>query len=184
MEKRLPHAFELIEDRKILESEEFSNTIKDCIALHFARSFAMAEFYSKSLPHYQQQVIDGVLSQVLPEQLMHAMTGLHVPEGSAHLLAPGYLGQAFQEDIEKKGFLAQLLVDNYRRGKELAANSSLEIWYADKEELVVGDIPVVSYNRESDTVGGNVPWVCLTSWSRIVGTPARAAIRSKVWEME
>ena len=30
----------------------------------------------------------------------------------------------------------------------------------------------------------SVPWVCLMSWSRTLGTPALAEIRSKVWEIE
>lgn len=160
VEKRLSYAFELVEERKILESEEFSNTIKDCIALHFARSFAMAEIYSKSLPHYQQQVIDGVLAEVSPADVVHAMTGLLVPDASAHLLASDYIGKAFEADVEKRGFLAQLLTDKYEQGRELAANNSLEFWYASDGEFVIGDTPVVSFNQERDAVGvlNGVAW--------------------------
>ena len=160
VEKRLPHAFKLIEERKILDNKEFLDTIKDCVVLHFARSFALAELFNRDHPKYRKQVSDRVLAKIPASQAVHAMTGVWVPESSARPLAQQYIGDAFDAEVHNDGLLAKILVENYHRGRKLAEEKDLEFWYTDKEEFVIGDIPAVVYNKDTDQVGvlNGVAW--------------------------
>ncbi len=159
VEERLPHAFKLIEQRRILDDKKFLDTVRDCIALHFARSFAVAELYQQQRQVKRQQVTDNLLARFPAAQIVRALTGLEVLPGSAEYLARDLLARRFDEDVEDHALPAQILLENYERGRELAKNAELEFWYTE-DELLLGDLPVTTYDRTADKVGllSGVAW--------------------------
>lgn len=159
VEQQLPHAFKLIEQRLILDNQKFQYTIRDAIALHFTRSFAAAEIYAREYPIKRQQASDNLLAQFPAAQIVRELTGLEPPPGNVEMLARDLISRKFDARIEDHALPAELLLENYHRGRDLAATLNLEFWYA-TDEFLLGDLPAVSYDRDADAVGilNGVPW--------------------------
>jgi|CXWL01.1.fsa_nt_gi hypothetical protein len=160
VEQALPYAFTLIEQRRILDNQKFVTVIKDCIALHFARSFALTEMYKRERHAKRQQVADDVLSEVPATHVIRALTGIEVPPSGANYIARDLIARKFDTNIEDHALPAQILLQNYERGRQHAANADLEFWYAPECELILGDVPAAAYERATNKVGAlnGVKW--------------------------
>jgi hypothetical protein len=159
VEERLPHAFKLIKEKRILKDPKFLDTIRDCIALHFARSFGLAELYERQRQVKRKQVADNVLARFPATRVVRELTGPEVLPGGAEYIARDLLAPRFDADVEDHGLAAQILLENYERGRDLATSAELEFWYAD-DELLLGDLPATTFDRNADKVGvlNGVAW--------------------------
>lgn len=113
-----------------------------------------------------QQASDNLLAQFSAAQIVRELTGLEPPPGNVEMLARDLLSRKFDARMEDHALPAELLLENYHRGRDLAATLNLEFWYA-TDEFLLGDLPAVSYDRDADAVGilNGVPGETRTHYS-------------------
>jgi hypothetical protein len=153
VEMRLPYAFELIEQKKLFDNPEAVRTIKNCIALHWARAFSITELIKRLQVVYANQVATRLLSQVTPAQAIEAMTGLTVTGLGAYDIARSRIVDAFDQHLKSEHFLEQQFIAHYNAAKGRVDFSKLEVWEATTSEFLMADIPVVTWDKAKDVVG-------------------------------
>jgi hypothetical protein len=200
VETRLPYAFQLLDEGKLLSNETAVTTIKNCIILHWARGFALREITDRLLPAKADEVTASVLERFAPTDALHALTGLHVVSPDATRLLQQRIRNQFAEKMRKERFVDQQFLKQYRDGQRLIRPYSLEIWRSQTEEFLIGDAPAVSYDKDTDQVGvlNGVSWdkadcifmplgphhvVALSKESRYKEADAAMVERLNVWQV-
>jgi hypothetical protein len=98
-------------------------------------------------------VTKAVLEQFTPAQALHALTGSQIITLSDAQRLQETIRTQFAEKLRQDRFMDVAFLQQYRRGQELIKSTALEIWYSSKDDFLLGDIPVVSYDKDTDTVG-------------------------------
>jgi len=161
VERMMTHAFKLIDERKLLADAKFSKAVRDFVALHFARGYAIHLMYQQMLPVKRQQFVTNMLATFSPEQIVYELKGLRLSRDAAVDVAPKLLASKFDDQMKDDNLMGKTLLDMFSRGRALAAENELEIWYApDGHDFLIGDAPAVSYNHDTDQVGvlNGVAW--------------------------
>ncbi len=160
VEIRLPHAFAQLKAGKLLSNQAAMTTIKNCIALHWARGFVLAELTQQIIPQKVDEITASLTEQFTPAQIMSALTGVKVISPDMPALLRQRIGTEFAKKLESERFMDEQFVAQYKRGKELVAPHALEIWHSEQDEFLIGDAPVISYNKVEDKVGvlNGVAW--------------------------
>lgn len=153
VEMRLPHAFDLLDQGRLFDDPAAVETVKKCIALHWARSPMTVELIGETKPRYADRLVQSLLSQFDPNTALRALSGIEVPESSAYELAAAKIRETFDRKLEEEGFLKGEFVRNFDRARELMAPKGLEIRAASSGEFLIADMPVVLYDQSSDRVG-------------------------------
>jgi len=159
VEKRLPHAFNRLDSGQLLGDPVAVETIKDCLALHYARALALAIMLNQVQSAAAIRVADRLLEQVPANEALHALTGIIVPSGAEGPLREK-VRQLFDTHLQLRGFLGRQFLEHFDTARSLVAPHDLEVVTAQEHEFVIGDIPVVTYDRDSDAVGvmNGAPW--------------------------
>lgn len=159
VESRLPYAFQLLDEGKLLSNPTAITTLKNCIALHFARGFAAKEVTEKILiPHTTQEAMDAVLERFTPIQALYALTGS--ADSSSTKLLYEAIRKEFTEKLRVERFMDDAFLDLYRKGQSFLETKSLEIWHSQDKDFLLGDIPVVTHEKSTGKVGvlDDVSW--------------------------
>ncbi|HVI69279.1 MAG TPA: DUF4238 domain-containing protein [Magnetospirillaceae bacterium] len=160
VESRLPHAFELLDQGKLLSDPIATTTIKKCIALHWARGFAAREVVDKILiPGTTQKAITAILERFTLEQAAFGLTDGRTSNMSEQALYE-IIHTEFAEKLRRERYLDVAFLELYRKGQSFIESKSLEIWHSPNEEFLLGDIPVVTYEKDTGKVGilDDVSW--------------------------
>ena len=193
VERRLPHAFSQLDAGRLFNDPRAAATIRDAIALHYARGVALASMMRRMQALSANRVADGVLAHVDPARLLHALTALVVPDAAAVSLARDRIHAEFHGHLERQGFLGRQFLEHFDIARSKVAEYSLEVCTAVDHEFVIADVPVIAYDKDADAVGilQGVPWgnadailmalgprqvVALSRDNRDVPTPTSMAI--------
>lgn len=153
VETRLPHAFTLLDAGTLLESPVAIETVKKAIALHWARSFTTTLILEQIRPEYAKRIADRLLERFSPAEATQALVGVAVIGSDAEVLARRQIAARFSQHLRDKGFIGQQFLTHFRTAQEKVAPFALEIWRAADAEFLLADIPVVTWDKDTDQVG-------------------------------
>jgi Protein of unknown function (DUF4238) len=155
VEMRLPHAFDLLDQGRLFDDPAAVETVKKCIALHWARSPMTIALIGETKPRYADRVVQSLLSHFDPNTALRALSGIEVPGPTAYEVAAAKIRETFDRKLEEEGFLKGEFVRNFDRARELIAPKGLEVREASQAsgEFLIADMPVVLYDHSSDRVG-------------------------------
>ena len=159
VEKRLPYAFQQLDDGQLLNDQKAVETVKECLALHYARALALAVMLNQVQDQAAGRVVDRLLGHVSANTALYAITGLIVPSGAEDPLREK-VRQLFEAHLQLQGFLGRQFLEHFDRARAKTAPFQLEVVTAQDHEFVIGDIPVITYDRDADAVGvlNGAPW--------------------------
>ena len=122
------------------------------MALHWARSFALTTIIRLLQPRLADQVATKVLREYTPTQALKAMTGLYVAGFGAEDVFRQKVYEKFDEQL-RKGFLKDQFNQHYEEARSRMQEFSLEVCNASSSEFVLGDCPVVTWDKDRDIAG-------------------------------
>ncbi len=161
VERKLSHPFTLLDQGVILEpgNTRHLDALKECLALHFARSPVLVDIMKKSQPHFVSQAAEGVLKHYTPGQALKAMTGFYVPNSAAYDVFRQKVDAEFTAELHKT-LLAKTFEKNFQIALSKVEAMGLEVCVSTGSELIVGDCPVVTWDKGTDGVGvqNGVSW--------------------------
>ncbi len=165
VENRIEHTVGRLVGPESLDDPAVVETLKNCIALHFARGFAPHEMIRTNTPAFADGVTADVLAQYPPEDVVHALTGLHVETIDAVAVVEDLMRSRFKQELEADRFDDEVFLTNYRRAQEYLDAFALEVWYSPEPHFVIADIPVVTDGGSEERIGflNGVPWGKATS---------------------
>ncbi len=154
VEKKLPHIFKLLDDDDLLKRKnlQYLAVLKDCMAMHWARSFAIRAMVDRLKVQYGSKIADDVLSRFPAQSVARAFSGIYLPELRVEQFARDSVQRAFEKDLEQ-GFLRDQFLKYFAEAKKRIASFGIEIGVALKSEFVLGDCPVVTYDKDTDRAG-------------------------------
>jgi hypothetical protein len=170
VEAKLPSAFDALDDGSLLDRPELVAVVKDCIALHWARSKMMQRVHERAWDSAKQKSARRLFSD--EEELARAFRdryGLH-PAGPGGLLAvvEDIQGEV-QQRLNQQDFFGQQVREVFDHVRELVAGLALQIAQAEEGELCVGDAPAQSLRKGSSYIHvGPLGGVPLTEADTIV----------------
>lgn len=152
VEKRLPYAFELLDKGTILSNPTAVITIKNCIALHYARGFAARKVVDEVfIPETTRGATKAVLERFTHEQVLYAYTGSTVSSDKDALST--VICADFAEKLRLERFMDNAYMDLYERGKVFLETKSLGILYSSNGEFLLGDVPVAAHDTRTSKLG-------------------------------
>lgn len=154
VEGKLGHALKLIEHGQLLKlgNEKHVNIIKDCIALHWARGYAITVILRGLMPQAVDSIVNGVLEQYTPTEAVHALNGLYVVGFGAKDVFQKLIYDKLDEEM-KQNFLREQFTYHFREAQKRMQNLSLEICSAQDSEFILSDCPVVTWDKDRDVAG-------------------------------
>jgi len=154
VEKKLNHPFKLVKDGTILElsNSQHLDYIKDCMALHWARSFTITVILRAMMPQYADQIATSMLRTYTPTQGVKELTGLYVTGFGAEDVFRQKIYEEFDKNIQN-GFLKEQFNTHYAEAKKRMQANSLEICHASASEFVLSDCPVVTWDKARNIAG-------------------------------
>lgn len=158
VETPLPYALKLLDEGSLLSNPRAIVTIKNCIALHWSRGFAARETLNRILiPNSAHEVMTAVLEQYTLPQVSYALTGSHSTDRQ---VLYDIVRTEFAEKLRLERYIDDAFLNLYRKGQVFLESKSLEVWHSQNAEFLLGDIPVVSYEKGTGKVGilEDVPW--------------------------
>ncbi|MDZ7733898.1 MAG: DUF4238 domain-containing protein [Acidimicrobiia bacterium] len=160
VETRLNHAFKIVDRNRPITEPKVVETIKRCIALHWARGVAVTKLLGDKFPEYAEKVADGVLEHYDASTLLQHLTGQQFVTLDQEGPAREVVARRFAKHLEEKGFIGSQFLHHYNKAKERVAPYSLELWHSPGDEFLIADIPVCNYNKKRNRVGvlQGVPW--------------------------
>jgi hypothetical protein len=186
VEKRLNHAFAQLDASQLLKDQAAVTTIKNCIALHWARGFVLPELFSNMIPGKVDEITKSLLEKFTATEIMHALTGQYLVSSNMTELLKGRIYSEFMENIRTDRFVDKQFLQQYRRGQELVEPFALEVWHSPTDEFLISDTPVVSYDKDNDKVGvlQDVAWSKADALFMPLGPHHVAALSKKPSERE
>lgn len=161
VEKRLPHAFKLLDAGKLLNDPASIEVVKNTIVLHWARGFAVTALLASFIPEKVDEVTASLLKNYSYTQAMNSLKKPDFISVNKNRTLRDQVFTAFLNKLRSERFLDQQFLDLYRKGQKLIEPYKLEIWHSEGEhQFLIGDAPVVTYNKEEDKVGAlqGVAW--------------------------
>jgi hypothetical protein len=154
VERRLNHPLSLVESKEILDARnaEHLQYLKDCIALHWARSFAVTTVLRMLQPGFADRVATSVLRSYTPTAALKAMTGLYVAGFGAEDVFRQKVYDQFDSQLRRR-FLRDQFDKHYEEARRRMQDCSLEICHASSSEFVLSDCPVVTWDKDRDIAG-------------------------------
>lgn len=167
VEDHLPKVLEAISARRVLD-DRLAGLVRDCLAIHLARSKTLLTLHELALPRYEDEVERSVLRNpanepALERRFFH-QHGLW-PAGSDGL------AMAIAEERKKvrptlEAMMPDSFKDNYEKARGLMGNEPVEVCVAREGEFLIGDAPAQSLKSGHPGVGpfGGVPWTEATAF--------------------
>lgn len=153
VEKRLPHAFKLLDNKEIINCCSALETIRDCMALHWARSLIVEVMYRQAQSNHANQLAEDVLDKTTPEDVLRAFSGLDVIGLQSELIAYSRLRDYFLTSTDLTEFKANLFRNLFNRGKQYISRFALEFGIVSEGEFIIADAPVIAWDKEKRAVG-------------------------------
>jgi hypothetical protein len=148
VEALLPKAFDALDDASLLDRPELVAVVKDCIALHWARSKMMQQVSERAWNNAKLKSTERLFDD--EEELARIFRdryGLH-PAGSGGLLAVVEDIQVeVRQRLDQQDFFGQQLREVFDDVRELVAGLELQIAEAQDGELCIGDAPAQSLRK-------------------------------------
>ena len=160
VENRLPAAFDALDDGTALDDPAVVETLRDCLALHWARSRTLKAMHDSYLPQIEAKARldmagDPNIAAIFYDRYKFWPAG---PQ-ALDVLAADFARELVAE-FEKGEFLRERAFFNFDKAKTLAANAGLQIARPGEGEFVISDDPAQSLRGGHGGVGplGGVPW--------------------------
>jgi hypothetical protein len=163
VEAKLPAAFDALDDGSLLDRSDLVAVVKECIALHWARSKMMQRVHERAWDSAKQKSAKRLVSD--EEELARAFRdryGLH-PAGPGGLLAvvEDIQGEV-RRRLDQQDLFGQQVREVFDQVRALVAGLELQIAQVEEGELCVGDAPAQSLRKGSSYIHvgplGGVPW--------------------------
>jgi len=155
VEVRLPHAFSRLDagETALFGDPAAVETIKNAVALHWARGFAIQSYLQAEIPRRADEATARLLEQFSADEALHALTGVHVQAINPEQLVQERVRQEFEERFQETHFTDEQFLTHYRTGQQKVAPYTLEVWHSPTEDFLIADVPVVAYDKDTDRVG-------------------------------
>jgi hypothetical protein len=161
VEDRLPEALDAVEAGTVLKDPGLSNVLRECLALHWARSRTLISMYEQALPRIldrqeREMWADPDLVSVFRDQ-HHGLW----PAGPAGLMeAARGVRERVEKNFKESGFVGSRFLANFYEAKSRADGVSLQIGVSRGTGFLIGDAPAQSLKTGHRGVGplGGVPW--------------------------
>lgn len=161
VEGKLNHPLQLVAAGTIIDpaNAKYVEVLKDCLALHWARSFAVMAMMKRLQPKYVDQMKQNILSRFTGTQAIEAMTGLTIPEPAASELLHQKIAVEFDQTLSDE-VIASEFEKHRMRAKEMIGSHGLEFLVATESEFLIGDCPVVTIMKGTEKGGplNGVAW--------------------------
>lgn len=152
MENAFPEVIEAVRNEKALEDDRVMGALRDCLAVHFARSNTIERF-AKAIrgPLLADAEANARIhpSLVSPEGLFPI--GDEARAAMAHRTIERISRTTFRHEV----IAPQRMIAIYKGVKPKIAGHGIEILVATKGEFLIGDTPAHTFHPER---GFNVPW--------------------------
>jgi hypothetical protein len=161
VEDRLPEALRALDDGRLLAEPDALLAIKDCLAVHMARS--------KIIPAIDDRMADAISERLaermsdhpgIEDSFRRRHRGL-VPAGSeARRMEAAAIVDEQIEAFRQSSWAADSMLRWYDEARKMVGAVQIEIWEARGGEFLIGDVPAPSIKRGHPRVGplGGVPW--------------------------
>ncbi|MDA8359441.1 MAG: DUF4238 domain-containing protein [Actinomycetota bacterium] len=156
-ESRLPDALAAADAGTLFTAPSHVGTIKDMIALHYARSFEVLDghedIWREGLEVAKRRFLED------PEHLSHVYflkTGLHLPltATSAHELVADELVQRTRDLFSSGVAFRFRVVDLFNAASAVVAGAGLQLLRTQSGfEFLIGDVPVITTDRSGNHQG-------------------------------
>ena len=167
VEDHLPKALEAIKARVVLD-ERLSSLLRECLAIHLARSKTLMKLHGLALPYYENEIDRSVLRNPANERALARR--FYQKHG---LWPAGRDGLEMARAEERKKVRPMLdammpasFMKNYQSAQRLVGTQPVEICVAQEGEFLIGDAPAQSLKSGHSGVGpfGGVPWTEATTF--------------------
>lgn len=160
VENRLPAALAVVDDETVFEHTEHVETLKDCLALHLARSRTFRAIYDRLVQPRLAQIWERLMSDpaaVAEFRARHNGLWPAGPEALASVVTPA-VEQA--EMTLSAQFFRDQVMEHYEKARQLVAGTALQIARPEDGEFLIGDSPAQSLAAGSTGIGplGGIPW--------------------------
>ncbi len=152
MESRFPAAMEAVVNGSVLDDESLLGVLRDCLAVHFARS--------NTIERFARSAREPLLADALVKARDHPL--LRSPEGLVPVGADGRAAMA-QRTIERirettfrhEAIAPERMIAIYKQVAARSAGNGVEILVAEEGEFIIGDTPAHTFHPER---GIDVAW--------------------------
>jgi Protein of unknown function (DUF4238) len=150
MEYALPDALGAVDDRTILADDRQIEVLRDCLAVHFARSNTIEHIMSVILPRVLER-----LRTTLASGPLSSSAGL-IPAGpeSREMIADWLTAEAAQSLFDPTSLVPERMMANYHEASRHISQAGVQIVYLTEGELLIGDTPAHTQGEE----GFDVVW--------------------------
>lgn len=145
-EDRMPEAYLAIENRSLFDKPELVALLKDCIALHWARSPHARDRSDANFARVKEAQANSLITN-WPNDLARSFQERH---GGIIPVGPGGLRMIIEElqapltaDVESGRWFSGRVPRFFERARMLAASRQLTVVVAIDGDFVLGDVPVV-----------------------------------------
>lgn len=158
IEDRAPKALSSVDQGTLFSDPNSLRTIVDLIALHLMRSHQYHALWQQfRLGHLQsakgQRLLDWIDNPRFLDGIFRDLTGLQPVGIEAREIARNYcLGLLRAFDAGEAAF-AEHLRDSYDRTRVILSFSELSIGTIDADDLIISDVPAVTFNVDGFRVG-------------------------------
>jgi hypothetical protein len=161
VEDRLPEALVAVDDGSIFASRRLVDLLRDCLAMHWARSYNLVLMYASMLPRILDHREREMLSDPMIEHVFRSQhRGLWPAGGESRALAAQYVRDRVANVFDASGFLSKRMLANFDEARARVAGVPLQIVVAGASEFLIGDSPAQSLNKDRAGIGplGGIPW--------------------------
>lgn len=161
IEDRMPSAYEALERREELD-EHLSDLLRQCLAVHLARSLTIWHLHQRALASYQKAIEKTVLRK--QQNLAHLDRRFYARHG-IWPAGPGLRDLAVDEELTQLPPILETMVpdgfvENYAKAVEIVGADRVGVCVAEEGEFLIGDAPAQSLSSDKPGVGplGGVSW--------------------------
>ena len=164
VESRLsPSVFAQIETHKPITDDKVCETLRRCIALHWARGNTVIQLLERTRPQYDKQIADNMLAQFSPEDVLRELSGgIEVVAVDTEEVARARIAAKFDAHLHAVKFQGRMFQDAYENALVRTRKYQIQLVHAPDDEFLLGDVPVINLDStDLSRVGalrGGVTW--------------------------
>lgn len=160
VEQALPAALAVLDAGPPFDDQDSVAAVKECIALHWARSLTMQAIYDRSLPAQREKVKWNVLAEVNWKDAFLEIFGLHPAGTEAERIVRDHIEKHFDGHFADGAFFFERVQAIMQQARDLLADYNLEVGEAVEGEFLISDNPVLTKATGVAGAGplGGVPW--------------------------
>jgi len=153
-ETKLPAALDAVKNGRLFDTQEHVDTIRDCIALHYARSIAAHEMHYRVFVKVLVVQKNDLLSH--PDFLAWLYYKRHGLYPAGIQAYEHIVDELFAPSVERAGkgqFLRTSVERFFKSARTRLSSFGLEIAVAKEGEFLIGDTPVLTMRKGYTSIG-------------------------------